>query len=236
MVSQCEELSAEKKSTEVGQQQQQSEEAIEGQKVRANEKHVKKKDKEGENVSHGSNEESNTSTSTSKRHHSPTAETMATSGSAASSPSPSLLNAEAVDHDGPNEDPNDDVAEHEPHNSSSNNNNNNSAIEEATKASWESGILDLSSSSFLTFKLLVSNNMAGSIIGRAGETISELQEQSSSQIKLGQSGDYYPGTSERACLVHGSLNNVKKAATLLLQKLYDLQLQQVEAQLGRHTS
>ncbi len=105
------------------------------------------------------------------------------------------------------------------------------AEDEESKATWETGILDASASSFITIKLLVSNNMAGSIIGRSGETISELQEQSSARVKLGQTGDYYPGTSERACLVHGSLDNVKKAATLILSKLYDVQTQQVESQL-----
>eukprot|EP00533_Pseudo-nitzschia_delicatissima_P006046 CAMPEP_0116111586 /NCGR_PEP_ID=MMETSP0327-20121206/18527_1 /TAXON_ID=44447 /ORGANISM="Pseudo-nitzschia delicatissima, Strain B596" /LENGTH=218 /DNA_ID=CAMNT_0003604833 /DNA_START=128 /DNA_END=780 /DNA_ORIENTATION=+ len=51
-------------------------------------------------------------------------------------------------------------------------------------------------------KLMVSNNVAGSIIGRAGQTISELQTQSSARIKLSQTGDYYPGTQEQQHTQH----------------------------------
>jgi RNA-binding protein Nova len=175
-----------------------------------------------ENV--GEEKSINTPTSTAQRQHSPIAETLATieSGSGTSSPTHSTIATLAgtvgqEDHDHQ-------IDEIDP----------SSNTEDDAKASWDSGILDLSSSSFITIKLLLSNNMAGSIIGRAGETISELQHQSSSRIKLGQSGDYYPGTSERACLVHGTLENVKKAATLLLQKLYDLQSEQAENQLSNN--
>lgn len=75
-------------------------------------------------------------------------------------------------------------------------------------------------------KLLVSNNVAGSIIGRAGQTISDLQTQSSARIKLSQTGDFYPGTQDRVCLVQGNLENVKVAVGLLLERLYMLQGQQ----------
>jgi predicted RNA-binding protein YlqC (UPF0109 family) len=75
-------------------------------------------------------------------------------------------------------------------------------------------------------KLLVSNNVAGSIIGRAGQTISDLQTQSSARIKLSQTGDYYPGTQDRVCLVQGELQNVKVAVGLLLDRLHMLQEQQ----------
>ncbi|KAG7346563.1 KH domain containing protein [Nitzschia inconspicua] len=75
-------------------------------------------------------------------------------------------------------------------------------------------------------KLLVSNNVAGSIIGRSGQTISELQTQSSARIKLSQTGDYYPGTQDRVCLVQGQLENVKLAVRLLLERLHLLQGQQ----------
>jgi RNA-binding protein Nova len=75
-------------------------------------------------------------------------------------------------------------------------------------------------------KLLVSNNVAGSIIGRSGQTISDLQSQSGSRIKLSQTDDYYPGTQDRVCLVQGTPENVKKAINLLLTRLYALQQNQ----------
>mmetsp|Transcript_29850 Transcript_29850/g.71741 ORF Transcript_29850/g.71741 Transcript_29850/m.71741 type:complete len:643 (+) Transcript_29850:195-2123(+) len=81
-------------------------------------------------------------------------------------------------------------------------------------------------------KLLVSNNVAGSIIGRAGQTISEMQSRSSARIKLSQTGDYYPGTQDRVCLVQGKLENVKSAVGILLKRLYKLQEQQHSQQVA----
>lgn len=75
-------------------------------------------------------------------------------------------------------------------------------------------------------KLLVSNNVAGSIIGRSGQTISDLQSQSATRIKLSQADDYYPGTQDRVCLVQGQADNVKRAVNMLLTRLYALQQQQ----------
>jgi predicted RNA-binding protein YlqC (UPF0109 family) len=75
-------------------------------------------------------------------------------------------------------------------------------------------------------KLLVSNNEAGSIIGRAGQTISELQSQSAARIKLSQTGDYYPGTQDRVCLVQGRVEKVKIAVRLLLERSHMLQEQE----------
>jgi predicted RNA-binding protein YlqC (UPF0109 family) len=72
-------------------------------------------------------------------------------------------------------------------------------------------------------KILVSNNVAGSIIGKAGQTISEFQGKSSTRIKLSQTGDYYPGTQDRVCLVQGEPENVKTALKLILERLFMLQ-------------
>lgn len=72
-------------------------------------------------------------------------------------------------------------------------------------------------------KILVSNSASGLIIGRSGNTISALQARSATRIKLSQGGDYYPGTSDRVCLVQGSMTNVCVAVELVLAKLYELQ-------------
>ena len=77
-----------------------------------------------------------------------------------------------------------------------------------------------------SIKLIVSNNVAGSIIGRSGQTISDLQSQSGTRIKLSQADDYYPGTQDRVCLVQGNPENVKMAMKLLLTRLFALQQQQ----------
>lgn len=113
-------------------------------------------------------------------------------------------------------------------------NMNNSSTEESdTPISWTSGTP--SPNATVAIKFLVTNNMAGSIIGRSGQTISDLQEQSAARIKLSQSGDFYPGTSDRVCLVQGKFNEVTKAIHLIMEKLYDLQHQQAEMHTGRYT-
>jgi RNA-binding protein Nova len=84
----------------------------------------------------------------------------------------------------------------------------------------------------VAFKMLVSNNVAGSIIGRGGQTIAELQELSSARIKLSQTGDYFPGTQDRVCLVQGEPDPVKAATRLLLERLYMLQEHQYSQQMA----
>jgi hypothetical protein len=81
-------------------------------------------------------------------------------------------------------------------------------------------------------KLLVSNNVAGSIIGRAGATICELQNQSETRIKLSQTGDYYPGTQDRVCLVQGEPDRCKMALRLLLERMHTLQEHQYSQQMA----
>lgn len=82
----------------------------------------------------------------------------------------------------------------------------------------------------ISLKILVSNSASGSIIGRSGSTISELQTKSQTRIKLSQGGDYYPGTNDRVCLIQGSLSNASEAVEMILGKLYDLQSYQQQQQ------
>lgn len=82
----------------------------------------------------------------------------------------------------------------------------------------------------VAIKILVTNNASGSIIGRGGKSITDLQEKSQTRIKLSQGGDYYPGTTDRVCLINGALSNVELAVELVLAKLYDIQrLQHMDA-------
>lgn len=70
----------------------------------------------------------------------------------------------------------------------------------------------------VALKFLVSNGVAGSIIGRAGSTISELQTLSGCRIKLSQAGEYFPGTNERVCLIQGNADLVKRGLDLILHR------------------
>ena len=42
-------------------------------------------------------------------------------------------------------------------------------------------------------KLLVSNPVAGSVIGKAGANIEQLQRSSGARIQLSRTGEFYPG-------------------------------------------
>jgi len=68
-------------------------------------------------------------------------------------------------------------------------------------------------------KLLVSNAAAGSIIGKGGACISELQQSSNSRIQLSQASDHFPGTSDRMLLVTGGIGDVLTALHLMFTKL-----------------
>jgi hypothetical protein len=56
-------------------------------------------------------------------------------------------------------------------------------------------------------KMLVTDNIAGAIIGKNGKTIADMQEECGARIKVSQSSDFYPGTSERTILITGKLKN-----------------------------
>eukprot|EP00201_Polytomella_parva_P003602 CAMPEP_0175078704 /NCGR_PEP_ID=MMETSP0052_2-20121109/24312_1 /TAXON_ID=51329 ORGANISM="Polytomella parva, Strain SAG 63-3" /NCGR_SAMPLE_ID=MMETSP0052_2 /ASSEMBLY_ACC=CAM_ASM_000194 /LENGTH=377 /DNA_ID=CAMNT_0016348747 /DNA_START=15 /DNA_END=1148 /DNA_ORIENTATION=+ len=68
-------------------------------------------------------------------------------------------------------------------------------------------------------KLLVSNAIAGSVIGKAGANIEQLQRSSGAHIQLSRSGEFYPRTSDRVLLLSGSLHSVLTAIFLILEKI-----------------
>jgi len=68
-------------------------------------------------------------------------------------------------------------------------------------------------------KLLVSDNIAGRIIGKSGESILKLQKQCRCRIKLSQTREFFPGTSDRVCLMQGdNYDNLKLAVGLILKR------------------
>jgi len=68
-------------------------------------------------------------------------------------------------------------------------------------------------------KLLVSNPTAGSIIGKSGANIEQLQRSSGARIQLSRSGEFYPGTSDRVLLLSGTLHSVLTGIFLILEKI-----------------
>ena len=68
-------------------------------------------------------------------------------------------------------------------------------------------------------KFLVSNAAAGSIIGKAGASISELQSQSGARLQLSRANEFFPGTTDRVVLASGTVNQVLTALHLVLTKI-----------------
>jgi len=83
-----------------------------------------------------------------------------------------------------------------------------------------------SPSTIVTVKFLVSNNSAGSIIGKSGSTINDLQSKSNCKIQLSQHGRYWPGTMDRVGLIQGTMEDVNKGLALIFNMLWDLELEQ----------
>ena len=66
-------------------------------------------------------------------------------------------------------------------------------------------------------KLLVPNAAAGALIGNSGQTIRELMQRFQAEIRLSRHGDYFPGTSERVCVITGDVDNVCNVTEYVFQ-------------------
>ncbi|KAL4856589.1 hypothetical protein ACK3TF_003042 [Chlorella vulgaris] len=89
-------------------------------------------------------------------------------------------------------------------------------LSESPESDW---FVDSSSNPKIYLKLLVSNAAAGSIIGKAGQNINDVQAQTLARIQLSKATELYFGTNERILLVTGRLKQVVAAMYLILLKL-----------------
>ncbi|XP_013190956.1 RNA-binding protein Pasilla isoform X4 [Amyelois transitella] len=69
------------------------------------------------------------------------------------------------------------------------------------------------------FKVLVPSMVAGAIIGKGGETIAQLQKETGARVKMSKSHDFYPGTTERACLITGSVEGIMVVLDFIMEKI-----------------
>lgn len=69
------------------------------------------------------------------------------------------------------------------------------------------------------FKILVPSVAAGAIIGKGGETIAQLQKECGARVKMSKSNDFYPGTTERVCLITGSVEGILKIHNFIMDKI-----------------
>ncbi|XP_047966390.1 protein BTR1-like [Salvia hispanica] len=70
-------------------------------------------------------------------------------------------------------------------------------------------------------RFLLSNAEAGSVIGKGGSTINDIQSQSGARIQLSRNYEYFPGTSDRVVMVSGRVDDILKALDLIMSKLLD---------------
>ncbi|XP_025829185.1 RNA-binding protein Nova-1 isoform X3 [Agrilus planipennis] len=69
------------------------------------------------------------------------------------------------------------------------------------------------------FKLLVPSVAAGAIIGKGGETIAQLQKDTGARVKMSKSHDFYPGTTERVCLITGNVDAIVQVLDFIMEKI-----------------
>lgn len=68
-------------------------------------------------------------------------------------------------------------------------------------------------------KVLVPNSLVGAIIGKGGEEMKKLKEESSCFIRLSQNDKYFPNTNERPCYIEGVPEDIVKAIQTIQEKL-----------------
>lgn len=69
------------------------------------------------------------------------------------------------------------------------------------------------------FKILVPSVAAGAIIGKGGETIAQLQKETGARVKMSKANDFYPGTTERVCLITGTADSVIMVHSFIMEKI-----------------
>ncbi|KAK7790780.1 hypothetical protein R5R35_000423 [Gryllus longicercus] len=69
------------------------------------------------------------------------------------------------------------------------------------------------------FKMLVPSVAAGAIIGKGGDTIAQLQKDAGARVKMSKANDFYPGTSERVCLITGNVDAIMAVLTFIMEKI-----------------
>uniref|UniRef100_UPI00358ED664 RNA-binding protein Nova-1-like n=1 Tax=Myxine glutinosa TaxID=7769 RepID=UPI00358ED664 len=75
--------------------------------------------------------------------------------------------------------------------------------------------------SHFSLKLLIPNFAVGPIMGKGGETITQLQRDTQTNIKLSKAHEYFPGTNERVALIQGSEDGLKQAHDLITTKMVE---------------
>ena len=68
-------------------------------------------------------------------------------------------------------------------------------------------------------KILIPNPLVGAVIGRGGEEMKKLKEETSCFVKISQNNKYFPNTSDRPAYVEGEPANVNRALRIIQDKI-----------------
>ncbi|CAL4123341.1 unnamed protein product, partial [Meganyctiphanes norvegica] len=80
-------------------------------------------------------------------------------------------------------------------------------------------IPDMQSEGTFHLKILVPSVAAGAIIGKGGETIAQLQKDTNARVKMSKANDFYPGTTERVCLITGNVDAILTVLSFIMEKI-----------------
>ena len=70
--------------------------------------------------------------------------------------------------------------------------------------------------------MLCPSALAGSIIGRAGAVISQLNHTTGARIKVSQNKEFFPTTNDRVIAISGSLDAISAALVELVTKIIEV--------------
>lgn len=73
-------------------------------------------------------------------------------------------------------------------------------------------------------KLLCPSAIAGSIIGRGGSVISQLNQATGAKIKVSQNGEFFPTTNDRVIAISGSMTAINAAVHEITTKMIQVNL------------
>ncbi|KAF6777973.1 hypothetical protein AHF37_02276 [Paragonimus kellicotti] len=70
-------------------------------------------------------------------------------------------------------------------------------------------------------KVLIPSIAAGAVIGKAGEAIGKIQKDTNTKVKISKQDEFYPGTTERVCLIVGSIDGVMCVHNYIMERIME---------------
>ncbi|TPP57769.1 RNA-binding protein Nova [Fasciola gigantica] len=70
-------------------------------------------------------------------------------------------------------------------------------------------------------KVLIPSIAAGAVIGKSGEAIGKIQKDTNTKVKISKQDEFYPGTTERVCLIIGSIDGVMSVHNYIMDRIME---------------